>query len=250
VARAKRTARAEARRRYRTDQGPFDTDDTLEPDSPSSTPSTANTTTARTVVPQAGARRSIGAAFRESFHPLDIRADLRLLPTLIRHRAFWLPTLLTLASTAIFAAVRPGTGPELVVLGFIPLGLIATFLFQYFIVTPGIGAVFIAGFLAKRASWLIGALVGVVSAACYSFLGLAGFIPIAPGAAQPVARDVVVAAFALSPVLGALFASAAAWYRRFLTLSNPNRGRAASSKVAGRPDGRSRAAASKAGVRR
>ena len=33
------------------------------------------------------------------------------------------------------------------------------------------------------------------------------------------------AAFLLSPVMGALFAAGAAWYRRFLQLSNPNRGK-------------------------
>jgi hypothetical protein len=240
VARAKRTARADARRRYRADQGQPDEVESPEPTSPRATPAPP----VRTVAPDTGPRRSIAAAFRESFRPLDARADLRLLPQLVRHRAFWLPILLTLVSTGVFAAVRPSTASD-------PLSLVAAFLFQYFIVTPGIGAVFIAGFLAQRASWLIGALVGAVSATCYSFLGLAGFIPIAPGAAQPVAQDVVLAAFALSPVLGALFASAAAWYRRFLTLSNPNRGRGRPSANAGRrPDGKTRAAASKAGARR
>jgi hypothetical protein len=239
VARAKRTARADARRRYRADQGQPEIIETDEPSASRSDP-----TPTRRLEPDQGARRSIGAAFREAFRPLDARADLRLLPRLLRTKAFWVPVLLTLASTAIFAAVRPSTSSD-------PLSLIAAFLFQYFIVTPGIGAVFIAGFLAPRASWLIGGLVGVVTAACYSFLGLGGFIPLAPGAAAPVARDVVLAAFGLSPVLGALFASAAAWYRRFLTLSNPNRGRPRTSANAGRrPDGRTRAAPSKAGARR
>ena len=41
------------------------------------------------------------------------------------------------------------------------------------------------------------------------------------------ARDVVVSAFVLSPVIGAFFAAGAAWYRRFLALSNPNRGQPA-----------------------
>ena len=36
--------------------------------------------------------------------------------------------------------------------------------------------------------------------------------------------------FLLSPIFGALFASGAAWYRRFLQLSNPNRGRRAEEK--------------------
>ena len=45
---------------------------------------------------------------------------------------------------------------------------------QYFIQTPAIGGVFIAGFLAPRASWLLGVIVGLVSAVCYSGLILSG----------------------------------------------------------------------------
>jgi hypothetical protein len=53
---------------------------------------------------------------------------------------------------------------------------------------------------------------------------------------------VVIAAFIMSPLVGALFASTAAWYRRFLNLSNPNRGRGSSSSTASgqRPDGKTR----------
>jgi hypothetical protein len=63
----------------------------------------------------------------------------------------------------------------------------------------------------------------------------------------------VLAAFTIGPILGAFFASAAAWYRRFLYLNNPNRGRGRRPASAGRrPDGRTRAASAgqKAGVRR
>ena len=38
---------------------------------------------------------------------------------------------------------------------------------------PAIGGVFIAGFLAPRASWLLGAIVGFVAAICYSVLVIA-----------------------------------------------------------------------------
>ena len=240
MARAKRTARADARRRYRAEQS---VPETLEPIEPAP----ARPAPASQPAPEPGARRSIAGAFREAFRPLDVRADLAALPSLaLRSKALWLPILLTLASTGLFVAVKPTTSND-------PLSLIAAFLFQYFIVTPAIGGVFIAGFLAPRASWLLGAIVGVVSAACYSFLIVGGFIPLAAGAQQPNASDVIVAAFSISPILGALFASAAAWYRRFLMLSNPNRGRARqAASAAKRPDGRSRGSGSnqKAGVRR
>jgi hypothetical protein len=242
VARAKRTARADARRRHRAEQ--LEPQEILERDA--STPVTRGDlglgTRAALGVPTS--RQTIGASFRMAFRPLDWRADVRLLPQLVRHRSFWVPALLILASTALFAAVRPTTTTDW-------LSLVAAFLFQYFIVTPGIGAVFIAGFLAPRGSWLIGALVGLISATCYSILIVTRSIPLAPGAAEPAVGDIALAAFVLSPVVGALFASAAAWYRRFLMLSNPNRGRSRPSANAGRrPDGRTRAAASKAGARR
>jgi hypothetical protein len=244
VARAKRTARADARRRHRADQGLAET--TSEPiRGSSSQPAAAAAGDAAQPAP--GARRGIAAAFRESFRPLDVRGDIQALPAIAtRSKALWVPILLTLISTVLFISVRPGTAGDIV-------AVITAFLFQYFIVTPAIGAVFIAGFLAPRASWLLGAITGLVSAACYSFLGLGGYIPLAPNAPQPLAQDVVIAAFSISPVLGAFFASAAAWYRRFLMLSNPNRNRSRqSANAARRPDGRSRATDSgqKAGVRR
>ena len=100
-------------------------------------------------------------------------------------------------------------------------------MFAYFIQTPAIGGVFIAGFLAPRASWLLGVIVGLVSAACYSLLVIAfpsTIYPAAPPTAEQ-ARDVAISAFIFSPIIGGFFAAAAAWYRRFLALSSPNRGR-------------------------
>jgi hypothetical protein len=48
--------------------------------------------------------------------------------------------------------------------------------------------------------------------------------------------------------MGAFFAAAAAWYRRFLQLSNPNRRQQAAKPKAN--DGRTRSSGQKAGVRR
>ena len=172
-------------------------------------------------------------------------SDLRALPQLIRHRAFWIPVLLTLATLVLFIVVRPEGKNDLV-------SIVTVFMFQYFVVTPAIGGVFIAGFMAPRASWLLGILVGLVAAASYSFLVLSGYIGVAPTESTAgLARDVVIAAFLMSPIIGAFFASTAAWYRRFLYLSNPNRGRR-SAAASGRPDGRSRTSGSsqKASARR
>ena len=242
MARAKRTIRAEARRRYRAEHGlPDDTLALEAEDTDAESPANSRQTR-----PQPGqpARLGIGTAFRLAFRPVDLRGDLRALPQIAtRSKALWVPTLLTVGSTAVFLVARPDVANQ----GDI-VAVLSTFLFQYFIQTPAIGGVFIAGFLAPRASWLLGIIVGLVSAACYAALALTGVLAIP---STTVLSEVLSAAFVLSPVMGALFASAAAWYRRFLQLSSPNRGRRTNQPPRRGNDGRSRSTSGqKAGARR
>ena len=238
MARAKKTHRAEARRRYRVEQHLVD-EEALEGDEAAPAPSAAT----RGSQPAAGARArpSIGAAFRGAFQPLDLRGDLAALPSIaIRSKALWLPLLLVVGSTIAFAITQ---GSDIV----------TQFMFAYFVQTPAIGGVFLAGFLAPRASWLLGLIVGLVSAICYSALILTVFSAVvATSQVQSLAQDAIISAFLLSPVMGAFFAAAAAWYRRFLNLTNPNRGRQAQQAArAQRPDGKTRSAnAQKASARR
>jgi hypothetical protein len=237
VARAKKTARADARRKYRIEQGlPLEIDG--EEDAATSS-SGSGTTTRPASAPGAPQRMSIGAAFKQSFTPLDIRGDLAALPWIAtRTKALWLPALITVGATAAFYVTQ---GSDIV----------TRFLFAYFIQTPAIGGVFLAGFLAPRASWLLGVIIGLLSAACYSFLILTVFSAVTSASPTPgVTQDVILSGFVLSPIMGAIFASAAAWYRRFLSLSNPNRGRKPPPKAQGRPDGKSRTTSQKAPVRR
>lgn len=242
MARAKRTHRAEARRRYRTEQaiGTFeDGDSDIEPIE-RATPESPRpgTTTA--------ARRGFAAAFREAFRPVNVPEDLRSIPALVRNKALWIPILLTIGTAALYAGVRPESRPgELI-------STLTLFAKEYFLVPPAIGGAFITGFMAPRASWLLGLAVGLVAAATYSILVFNGIVVFPPTSTPPPRpEDVAFAAFAISPVIGAFFASTAAWYRRFLYLTNPNRGRARSGAPA-RPDGRSRSsgAGQKAGARR
>jgi hypothetical protein len=237
VARAKRTTRAEARRRYRAEHGL--PDETIADDESSA----EDAAPSRRTSPETAAPGRIGivSAFRLAFRPLDLRGDLRSLPRLVRDKAFFVPILLTLVATAAVLVIRPQTAAT----GDLPT-VLSVFLFQYFIQPPAIGGVFIAGFLAPKASWLLGAIVGVVSAICYGALVLNSPASIAPAA---TASEVILGGFAISPIMGALFASAAAWDRRFLQLSSPNRGRARPPAKRGN-DGRSRSANQKAGVRR
>lgn len=252
MARAKRTDRAEARRRRRSEQALAAIDEadleSAELESPAPERPGPGATTA--------ARRGFASAFREAFRPVDVRGDLLALPGLVRNKALWVPVLLTIVSAVLFVAVRPGETLATAQCGLDRPGgclpVLATFLFQYFIVTPAIGGVFIAGFMAPRASWLLGLIVGIVAATAYSFLVLNGYIGLAPtDATQPLAQDVVIASYVMSPIVGSFFASTAAWYRRFLYLSNPNRGRGRPGAPT-RPDGRTRAksASQKAGARR
>lgn len=245
MARAKRTHRAEARRRHRTEQAIGAIDEVESDIEPAERPG-----------PQAGpartattVRRGFATAFREAFRPVDILGDLRSLPILARNKALWIPVLLTLSTAALYAAVRPesrlGTQPGE------PVAMVTILLKDYFLVPPAIGGAFITGFMAPRASWLLGIVVGLVAAATYSVLVVNGLVVFPPTTAPPRTEDVVLAAFLISPVIGSFFASTAAWYRRFLYLTNPNRGRGRSGAPA-RPDGRSRSgnANQKAGARR
>ena len=233
MARAKSTARAEARRRYRAEQG-------LPPEvSPDDASETAAQGSGGGSRPAAGqpARMGLTQAFKSSFHPAHVREDLRALPAIAtRSNALWIPIALTIGSMIVVLVVPPN--------------IVSQFAYAYFVQTPAIGGVFIAGFLAPRASWLLGLIVGLVSAICYSIL----ILVVPPAAGAPAATgsqsDIILAALVLSPGLGILFASAAAWYRRFLQLSNPNRGRRQAPPAKRGPDGRSRGGSQKAGARR
>jgi hypothetical protein len=278
VARAKRTDRAEARRRYRAQLAAEGREDELEPAEDGEAPvaQTAGRPLQRRAVPTAPpapARPGIGNAFRAAFHPANFREDIAAFPRLMRHRSVWLPALISIGATAVLLV----TGGR---------DVVSALVYQYFIVTPPIGAIFLSGFLAPRASYLTGAFAGLVGAICLAVLvaasaggalggggapgaspspsaagtaaasSAASASPAASGSAvvSPAAggspatttagspepspvpsatgqpptpaelRDTVALSFVLSPLTGAFFGAAAAWYRRFLNLANPNRG--------------------------
>lgn len=230
MARAKRTQRAEARRRYRATaalDGPADSQDE-ETSTPG--PGRSPRTTSQPVSRQGAAvtRMPFRAAVRAAVHPVNVRDDIATLPWVVTHsHALWLPLVLTLASTVAIIATNGGD--------------IAMLLFAYFIATPALGGVFIAGFLAPRSSWLLGALVGLFAAGCYGYLVLA--FPTSLHAIPPTTEEasrVITEAFIMSPVFGAFLAAAAAWYRRFLRLSAPNRARPSSTPKQRPGDGRTR----------
>jgi hypothetical protein len=116
VARAKRTARAEARRRYRAEH-PLEADelDGVEDEADADAgadeapPARRRSSSARPTESRDGGRPAGGRparpsalrAFRDAYEPADIRADLRALPELIRSRAVTIPALLVLISAVV-----------------------------------------------------------------------------------------------------------------------------------------------------
>ena len=241
MARAKRTARAEARRRYRAATEPaFDTEDEAGEVQPIARAARRPVPAARPEATQA--RVGMLGALRTSIHPVHIREDLADLPTLLRHRATWLPVL-AIAVSAVATVLTRGTNVS---------DLVTATLFTYFVVTPAIGAVFLAGFLAPKGSWLIGIIVSLIAAVCYIAMGYGGLLPSLFGEQfDKVSFEATVSTLVFAPVMGAFFASAAAWYRRFLRLSTPNRPRQTAA-VPRRGDGRTRTTpgSQKAGARR
>jgi hypothetical protein len=241
VARAKRTARAEARRRYRAATEPaFDIDDETT-DSPDVARAVRQPRTAK---PEDSQKRvGIFGALRAAYRPVHMREDLAALPLLLRHRAVFLPVLAVVAS-AVLTVLSRGSNLEL---------LARDILFANFVATPAIGGVFLAGFLAPRASWLIGALISIVGAGVYIVMGVAGLLPVLFAErfnAFPI--EASISTLSIAPVWGAFFAAAAAWYRRFLQMSAPARPRPQAAAAPRRGDGRSRGSANsqKAGARR
>lgn len=216
MARAKRTDRAEARRRHRAALA-ADPDLQDETELDEAEPADA---------PSAGARRlaaspsrplerpSLVKAFRSAFRPVDVKGDLRALPGIARHsKAIWLPVLLTVGA-AIFYVASPST--------------ISFILFNYFAYVPPVASIFLAGFLAPRASYMTGFIAGVAGAAVFSAVALMSVgQPLPSGetlAPASVTSDLLLA-WTVSPISGIFFGAAAGWYKRFLTAANPNRNR-------------------------
>lgn len=200
MARAKRTDRADARRRWRQTQ-------TGEPDGADL--AEEGPQPARTQAPATApvARPSITAAFRTAYRPAQVREDIAALPWLIRSRAFLISVVLVIGGVTAVAAA--------------PENVVTNLFFQAMVVPPAMAPIFIVGFFARRASYLLGFLIAVVDVAAYTVFIYA----VAPGiSTTPIEpadqQQLFLSALSVGPAAGILFAAAAAWYRRFLTLSN------------------------------
>ena len=248
MARAKRTDRSVARRRYRTTFADPLAEGDLAPDEDMAITGDGTSVPSRRAVANAGpgspstpaagappARPSIISAFRSSFRPLDLRGDIRALPQLVTHWSFLVPVILS----GLAVALVPLVG----------LNALTSAFFQYFSFTAPLGTSFLAGFFAPRASYLVGILAALASVG-FQFLAYSAgpfgglFLDFKDVAGHPMAESaakelVLNQALTVGVPSAALFAAAAAWYRRFLNRANPNRSRPRPGTTTGRrPDGK------------
>ncbi|MEP7360261.1 MAG: hypothetical protein ABI744_01650 [Chloroflexota bacterium] len=188
MARAKNTSRSEARRRNRDDQRALLTeddqlDDQIEADEAAPAPRTA------------------------LFKMPNIVEDARQLPGMFRAKPMlWVPFLLVLVGFVL----------ALVIYG-VPVDLqtwIALYL-QFFLVPQGLFAYFIAGFLAPRASYLVGMILGLLSGALYG-IAIVATLPVGTDVAPDQAALSIVSYMVTGAVLGTFAGGFAAWYRNFL----------------------------------
>ena len=220
MARAKQTGRAEARRRYRqaATVEAAEGDAAAELDYGERRPVSAPKPGDRGARPQERAptgRVGFLDSFRLAYHPAHVLDDLRALPQLLRSRAFLAAAGLLLIGGAAWLLFPVRSGSAIA---------------WELLVVPGsaLAPQLVGGFFAPRASYLIGFLLGILQTIVFVGVTLSPPVVAAYQAAQPdnvpeMRVDQILSALVSSAVTGALFASAAAWYRRFLALSSPRR---------------------------
>lgn len=212
MARAKKTDRAEARRRARglTAEGMLGAEGAA---------AGAGTTPA---MGAPAARPGLFSAFRLAARPVNVRADLRQIPWLVtKTRAVWLPSVIV-AISAVWFAVSGGNAKEM-------SGLV----FNLFVFPPPLAAAFLAGVLTDRMSYLAGGIVGIVAAFILSIYMLVGpLVPEYPAASR---QQLIAYALVISPISGLAIGGFAGFYRRFLRFSNPPRDRQAQRGKGARP---------------
>src|SRR5436190_3083373 len=178
VARAKRTDRTDARRRYRAEQAALAPDDAGATDDPTtaSAPGSGSKAAPSAASAQPGPRPSIRAAFSGAIRPLDLRGDLRAAPRVLTHWAVLAAIAISIVSSIAFVvstnelfqsvdwtATDPLAGKQ-----FSTVGRISFLGVQLFVLAPPFAGAFLIGFTAKRASWLGGLAFGIVATVCFT----------------------------------------------------------------------------------
>jgi hypothetical protein len=188
LARAKNTSRAEARKRNRDAERSQSIEDEQLDDEIEDTPAEP--------APRA-----------PLFRIPNIVEDARQLPGMFRAKPLlWLPFGLLLIGF-ILALVIYGLPTEI-------QPWVALYL-QFFFVPQGLFAYFIGGFLAPRASYLVGMIMGVLSGAGYA-IAIIATLPAGTTIQTGEAVASVASYMLTGAVLGTFAGGFAAWYRNFL----------------------------------
>jgi hypothetical protein len=174
VARAKRTDRADARRRYRATQADVPDGDLDAEDGDAAGAADAATPAGRqsgnrgqsrsnagSPPPNRPERPSFTGSFRAAARPFNIKSDLAYIPDLVLHtRAVWIPAALALAATVLTVL---SNGPNTLI----------ALLVQLFLYPPTIAGAFLAGILAPRATYMAGGIAGLIGSILFVILVLA-----------------------------------------------------------------------------
>ena len=222
MARAKRTERAEARRRYRaaTSIDDADSDGVEAPAIPAAAiPRDARAPRSSAVEwPRRPARPGFLGALRSAAGPVDIRGDIRALPSmLVRSKAGWLPALVILATTVAMMI------PALAANQFVSLA--GNVILQ----PPPMIIAFLAGMLAPRGAWLLGGIMATLAgiACAVVVTGTTDTLITPLGFPYDVTTDQKIAYAAnvliTAPIFGIAVGAFAGFYRRFLNMSSPQR---------------------------
>ena len=214
LARAKNTNRAEARRRTREQQRALDAAE-------------AGEATIEEVAPPIAVNTG-GGSLLSGFRIPNLAADLRAFPHMLLHTPkLWIPFGILLASFVMamllpvskMVSYGPGMVTEVLGSSIIPSGLdrMAALFVQLTLPPTALFVFFIGGFLAPRASYLVGALLGLVDGILWSIYVFStggsqeGF--------QAGTISDVLAIIGIAMLIGIIAAGFAAWYRAFLRSS-------------------------------
>ncbi len=199
MARAKNTSRAQARRNYRSqvrESGAADM--ALDGE----------------VIEQTAEPAPRPSMFRMP----NFREDLRILPEMFRtRRLLWLPFILLLVTFVAALLWIQGVLPT-------DLGWLVSLAVELLLRPTGLFIFFIGGFLAPRASYLVGAILGLIDGILWASLGflVPGSTVGVDGTVQqttPITFADAVVFVMVAVIVGILAASFAAWYRNFLRSS-------------------------------
>lgn len=214
MARAKNTDRAAARRRSREQQRALEAAD-------------AGEATIEEVAPPIAVNTGGGSLFG-SFRLPNVMADIRTFPHMLIHTPkVWIPfgvLLLSFAMAMLLPVSKtvsygPGMFTEVLGSSIFPSGMdkIAALFVQLTLPPTALFVFFIGGFLAPRASYLVGALLGLVDGILWSI-----YVFTTGGSQEGFkAGNVsdVVAIIGIAVLIGTIAAGFAAWYRAFLRQS-------------------------------